>query len=172
MTATAAELHECLSVFVGTIDEAIRLQEAAVGRMKDMAEAVKARDEGALCRILDEAGVTAGQSASAAKARVAATVRLAEAVGCPPGEITLTRLARRVPAEEGAALESRRRRLVALRGDLVRQHRYTAAFLGECARLNRALLLGLLPDTESVKTYGPPGGRHRGPRTGLLDARS
>jgi hypothetical protein len=172
MTATAAELHVCVTEFVETIDESIRLQEAAAGQLKSMAEAVKTRDEAALRRILDEADATAEKSAMAAKVRTVAALRLAGALGCGPEEVTLTRLAHRVPAAEGEVLESRRRRLVTLQGELRRQHQYTAAFLGECAHLNRSLLLGLLPDTESVKTYGRRGGRQRGPRTGLLDARS
>lgn len=183
MTATAANLtpgdspgaNYCsaqVSEFLGALDEAIRLQEAALGRLRGLPDAVMARDEDAVRRILAEADAASEQFAALAQAREVAKGRLAAAVACPPEEVTLSWLLGRVPAAEAEAIEARRRRIAALVGDIRRQHRRTAAFLGECAHLNHAFLTGLFPDMESVKTYGHRGRRGDRAGTGLLDARS
>jgi hypothetical protein len=172
MTATAAEIHTLVGEFLAVLDEAIRLQETAVDRLKGLCDAVTARNEAALRQIIDDAGMTSAKFAAVEHARQALSARLAAAVGCGLEEVTLSRLVRRVSAEDAQAIEERRRRITALGGDIRRQHRRTAAFVGECAHVNRAFLLGLFPEMESVKTYGHRGGHSRGVGAGLLDARS
>jgi hypothetical protein len=53
-----------------------------------------------------------------------------------------------------------------------RNHLKAVAFLGECARLNRALLAGLFPDAGVAPTYGASGRSPACSGGGLLDARS
>jgi hypothetical protein len=86
MTATATEIHARVGEFLGTLDEAIRLQEAALGCLRGLSDAVMTRDEDAVRRILAEAGAASEQFAALAQAREVAKVRLAAAVGCPPEE--------------------------------------------------------------------------------------
>jgi hypothetical protein len=172
MTAVAAQLQASAREFLAAMDETIRLQETAAGLMDRMVEAVKSRNENALRTVIAEAESVAGPAASAAKAREVAAARLAHALGCRPEDVTLRRLVEGLPAGEAATLRTQSRRIEASLDNLRRRHLYANAFLGECSHLNRAMLLGLLPDTESLKTYGRRGRSTRGPRTGLLDARS
>lgn len=172
MTATATDIHVRVSEFLETLDACVRLQETALGRLQGLSDAVMAGDEDVVRRTLDEAEAASEQFAALVQARELAKGRLAAAVECRPEEITLSRLLGRVPPAEAEAIEARRRRMAALVGDIRRQHRRTAAFLGECAHLNHAFLTGLFPDMESVKTYGHRGGSARRAGAGLLDARS
>jgi hypothetical protein len=169
---TTPEVKTLVGEYLAVLDEETRLQEAAVGHLKSLSAAVASRDEQTLESLLKEADAAHERLAQLEMRRRATADRLAAALRCRNENLTLKRLVRELPASEGQAVERRRRRLQTLVGEIRRQYLRTAAMLGECARLNRALLTGLFADVGSTATYGASGKSPAWPGGGLLDVRS
>jgi hypothetical protein len=170
---TTPEVKTLVGEYLAVLDEETHLQEAAVGHLKGMSDAVVSRNEQAMERLFKQADEVHDQFAQLETRRRTTGDHLAMALHCRREDLTLRRLARDLPKPEGQAVEGRRRRLRTLVGETRRQYLKTAALLGECARLNRALLAGLFPDAGNTPTYGASGRRSpRRPADYLLDARS
>jgi hypothetical protein len=137
-----------------------------------MADAVAARDERALERLLGEAADTQSRMRETQARRTHLGARLADGLVGAARPATLAALAAALPDGPAGAVERRRLRIEGLAGECRRQHLRTAGLLVECARLNRALLVGLFPHMRSARTYGAGGRAAGGPDGGLLDARS
>jgi len=164
-------IQPLLADLLDVLDEQIVLEEQAVGHLRGMYEALLARDDAAMARLMDEALATHERFASAETRRVALGSELADALSWDRRDATLLRIATETPGPQGEALRRRHVRIQALVGEVRRQHLRTASLLVECARLNRAVLGGLLPQADRLETYGT-GGQVRRPGRGLLDTRS
>jgi DNA repair exonuclease SbcCD ATPase subunit len=172
-TAPLSALRPLVTDYLATLDDEVRLQEVALGQLSAINEAVASRDEAALQRLMAEADAAQAQFVAAEERRRAARDRLAGALGWRAEEATLSRLARALPGADGLILVERRRRIEAMAREVRRRHLQTAALLAECARINRALLMGLLPELgDAVRTYGTGGMDPWRPGAGLVDARS
>jgi hypothetical protein len=170
---TTPEVKTLVGEYLAVLEEETHLQEAAVGHLKGMSAAMTSRDERAMEILFKEAEEAHDHLAQLEDQRRATGNRLAAALHCRQEDLTLKRLALELPAPEGRAVETCRRRLQTLVGEIRRQHLRTVAMLGECARLNRTLLTGLFTDAGNTATYGACGKRSpRRPANYLLNARS
>jgi ABC-type transporter Mla subunit MlaD len=172
MIGMPESLGPLVGEFLAVLDEQVRLLEAAVGHLAAFSDALAGRDDPALHRLVAEADAAQERFAAIEEKRRAVCGRLAAALLWRPDETTLARLAGVLPPVERQAVEERRRRIRSLAQEVRRRHLRTAALLVECARLNRALLLGLFPALETVRTYGAAGLSPWRPGAGLLDTRS
>jgi len=172
MTAALTAPQSLVRDLLTVLDDEIRLEEAAVGHLQGLAGAILSRDEREAERLMDEAAETQSEFEQVEEERQSLCEGLATALCRPRAEITLSGLVRDMPAPEAEAIHARRCRLQRLAGEVRRAHLRTAALLWQCAHLNRALLLGLFPQTESARTYEPGGTAPRRPDSGLVDARS
>jgi broad specificity phosphatase PhoE len=73
-------------------------------------------------------------------------------------------------AEQAERMADLRGRLIRAAEQLKRKHLDTAVLLTESMKVNRMLLDGLLPNQQSVTTYGTKGQRRWRPGAGVLDA--
>jgi len=172
MTAAVTDLadlnHRDL---LAALDDEIALEEVAAGLLKQLSDAVLASDRPLIEALVDRATDTHALFEAAESRRRGACRALAQSLGCPRDAVTLSRLARELPAAEGRALDDRRRRIESLVTQLRRQHIRTAVLLHECARVNHELLVRLFPQMESTTVYGAGGTAGRRPGGSLVDAR-
>jgi hypothetical protein len=170
-TAAPADVADLARDLLATLDEEIVLEEAAAAHLSGLSDAVAAHDRDLVEVLSDRAMDTHARFEAVEVRRRAACASLADSLGCPRKGITLRRLARELPPEEGRALDDRRRRIEALVGQVRRQHVRTAVLLHECARVNHELLVQLFPQMESTAVYGADRTLRR-PGGSLVDARS
>ena len=95
---------------------------------------------------------------------------LANAIGCNPHRLRLADLMARLDDERRATLDYRRQQIILLVQEVRGQHLRTTMHLLESARINRMLLEGLFPQTESVNTYDMNGSSSWHADGGLVDA--
>jgi hypothetical protein len=169
---TAPELKTLVGEYLAALEEQTQLQATAVGHLKGLSAAMASRNPQAMECLLKEADEAQQRLAQLEARRRTAGDRLAAVLRCRQEELTLKRLARDLPGPEGRAVEGCRRRLRSMIEEVRRNHLKAVAFLGECARLNRALLAGLFPDAGVAPTYGASGRSPACSGGGLLDARS
>jgi flagellar biosynthesis/type III secretory pathway chaperone len=170
MTAAVTDLADLTNDLLAVLDEEIGLETAAAAHLGGLSEAVIARDRGLIDTLSDRAMETHALFEVAEVRRTAAMAALAAALGCSRGHVTLRRLVRELPGEEGRALDDRRRRIESLVNQVRRQHLHTAVLLHECARVNHELLVQLFPQMDSTNVYGSNRTVKR-PGGSLVDAR-
>jgi len=171
MTTAAAQRESLVDELLAVLDETIDLQQEAFAQLQALSEAILARDDATLGQRVDDLDRTASRFESVARRRNAVRSRLAQALACPVGQMTLGRLAREVPQPQAGAIRMRRERLRDLAEAVRRQHLETAVLAAEVARASRSLLQGLLPRAGEGRTYRTDGTAVWQPGHGLLDAR-
>jgi hypothetical protein len=171
MTATAADTGPLVEELLAALDEAVALEEGAVGELKALSQAALARDGQVLEGLMARLGAVQARHESAERRCVRARARLAAALDCPAAGGTVEWLSSRLSGPQASGLRDRRRRLQAATDAARAQHLETAVLLAELARANRALLEGLLPRHGEPRTYGTDGRAHWRPDRGLFDAR-
>ncbi|KPJ76035.1 MAG: hypothetical protein AMS14_02645 [Planctomycetes bacterium DG_20] len=171
MTTATAQRDPLVDELLAVLDETIDLQRETLEQLRALSKAILARDDKTLGQRMDDLGRTPPRLDAVARRRNALRSRLARALGCPVGEMTLERLAREVPEPQAAAVRLRRARLRDLAEAVRMQHLETAVLVAEVARVNRSLLLGLCPGAGETGTYRTDGTALWQPGHGLLDAR-
>lgn len=173
MRLSSSHIQPLVHDFLAVLDEQIVLEEATVNHLKGLSEAILSRDDNGVQRLMDDAADTQERFSAVEARRRAAGRNLAQALHWTSEDTTLTRLVAEMPESElRQAVDERRRRLMGLVDEVRRQHLRTATILIESARINRAFLEALFPQTEGVKTYGSGGTSANHPGAGLVDARS
>lgn len=158
-----------INELLAALDEQTELLEGKRARLAELSTALIARDDDAterLLAVLEQVEI----DQRAADTRLA-VVRMAVAValGSSAGDVRLSELIKHLSPAQAAEVAGRRaaiiRKAAALRGE----HLRTVLHLAEAARINRMLLEGLLPGSESVVTYGARGSDHWRSEVGLVD---
>jgi len=171
MTRTPTTCDAPVEAFIGTLDEAVGLQEEVLAQLEAMAEAVGRLDESALRAQMVHLDPMPARLEEAGRRRHRARVQLAEALGRPVADVTLGRLARDLPEPQAGRIRRCRARLRDLGEAVRRRHLRTAVLLGQAARINQSLLAALVPETDRPRTYGTDGSRDRSTGRAVLDAR-
>jgi len=158
--------------FLATLDEEIALLEVKRSQLAALAEALIKRDNETTEDLLKRMEATEQTQASVDQRLAGMRAKLAEAIGCPAGDLRLADLAEQLPHEQAQQLDARREKII-LRGQELRQeHLKTAMMLAECSRVNRLLLDCMLPGGETVVTYGSAGADLWRSAPGLVDMES
>ena len=155
---------------LAVLDEHAELLELKRAQMQELSAVLMASDDSAT-EILLQRIEQVQRTETLLDARLASLRgALAGAFNCPAGEFKLARLIEELPADMGAAVETRRQRIVEGVQRFRRQHLETVMLLSECARVTTLLLDSILPAGEAVVTYGATGADHQWrPENGLLD---
>jgi len=172
MTAAAAEIEPLAGQLVEALDETIALQQEVVAQLGALSDGMLSRDSAAAERLMDGLGAMVPRLEAAAQRRAALRSRLALAMDCPVGDVTLARLGRDLPPPLSGAVAARQKHLRDLAETVRAGHLRTAVRLSEVARVNRTILAGLLPGRHGDRTYRTDGRTQWLDGYGLLDARS
>lgn len=152
------------------LNEEIALLTLRRAQLETLSKALIENDDKALERLLAEMEETQQIQADTERKLQALRAALANAVGCDPNRLRLASLMERLDDEHRAMLDYRRQRIILLVKAVRAQHLRTTMHLLESARINRMLLEGLFPRTQSVGTYDVHGSSCWHPDGGLVDA--
>lgn len=156
------ELHHIL-------DEEIRLLHERACQFDELYDAILHRQNDRMETLLAEMTATQQEQAKVDTSLDALRQLFARSLRCEPGQIKLSELADHIDNPD--AVLHKREQIILLSEALKKKHLNTAVLLTECARINRALLDGLLPENEpSLTTYGHGGSNPWRSNTGLVDA--
>jgi flagellar biosynthesis/type III secretory pathway chaperone len=156
---------------IGLLDQEIELLGIRIGQFDALYEAILHRRNDEMESLLETMTRTQQQQATLDVTLQDMRRLFARWMGCPPGEVRLASIAQAV--SDGRQVESRRERIIVLAEKLKKKHLHTAVLLGECSRLNRMLLDGLLPSgPQPITTYGRGGRKDWQSSSTLLDTES
>jgi len=156
---------------LAALDQQIDLLEAKRSQLADLFDGLIARDEEAVEAVLERIERTERLQTAADSYLSRVRGELARVIGGEGRKLRLLDVIEQLPPEQSRALADRRGRIVELSDSLRRQHLQTVLVLGECARINRLLLESILPEGESVMTYGTGGSDLWRSGTGLVDTK-
>ena len=168
----SSDLEPSLNELLGALDEEAQLLEQKRSQLTDLFRALMDRNEEATEAVLGEIERAQSLQVSADFRLSEARRILAEVLGYPVAGFKLSKLIALLPPAWAQPLGVRRQRILTLTGALRREHLRTATLLGECIRVNRALLSCLLPAGEPVVTYSTGGADVWRPETGIMDSES
>lgn len=171
MTTVSVELTPLVDQLIEILDETIALQQEIVEQLPAASHVMVTRDEAAMAQLMDDLGRMELRLEDVARRRSAVRSRLAAALNCPVGEVSLESLARLLPEPLSSTIHRRRRSLRRLAETVRRRHLETAVLLAEMVRVNRSLLHGLFPKTDGAEVYRTDGTTHWQPGRALFDAR-
>ena len=169
MTATPGVLA-LVDEMVPVLNEEITLLTLRRAQLETLSRALIANDDKALERLLSEMEETQQIQSDTERKLQALRTALANAMGCNPHRLRLADLMDRLDDEHRAMLDYRRQQIILLVREVRAQHLRTTMHLLESARINRMLLEGLFPHTESVDTYDMNGSSSWRADGGLVDA--
>lgn len=171
MTAALSGHEPLVDQWVAAVDAAVALQGETADDLRQVPAAVASRDPAALERLGDRLRCADARLAEAAVVRDRLRACLAAALGCPPADVTLRRLAARADDGRAAGLRRLRERVLAASDALRVQHLRAATLLDAYARAHHAVLVGLLRQGGDARTYRTDGTTPWWTERGLLDAR-
>ncbi len=166
-----------ITALLEVLDEDVRHLESALAQLDLLRSLLIRRENAALERLLGDIQQQAEAYRAIEQKRQQLRKDLALDLGCTEGELTLSRLRRKLsgpPCSEaqrrcGAAVAARQARLRSLAAQLKREHTLTALLLRDAARFNRSLLRVFLGSTgRGCATYSPTGVAERGPGAALM----
>ncbi len=162
MKACANTIESKVDQLLGVLDEDIRYIHDGLLQLNELRSAVIKRDDAALNRLLSTIRAKADSYAANESNRQALRKDLANALGCNVEQMTLTKLASRLPIEKKAQVASKKVELKTLINELKKEHLSTSMLLSECARFNNLLLRSIfdLGKTGTV-TYRANGAANR-----------
>ncbi len=169
MIHVTEEIRSLINELLKVLGEEIALMNARQRQLGMLSEAIIARNDGDMEKILGEMERTREVQASVDMHLQSVRTAFAEAIGLRCGDIRLSRLIEQLPPQYQLALDTRRSQIVSLAESLRKQHLQTSMLLLESARINKLLLKCLFPQNDEVKTYGTGGARDWREDTGLLN---
>jgi hypothetical protein len=147
-----------LAALLDVLDEDIRHMESTLSRLDTLRSLVIKREDAALERLLDEIRQQADAYRSNEQKRQQLRRGLAAGLGCPEGDLTLSKLRDELVGQARAAVADRQVRLQALAARLKREHTLTVLLLRDCTRFNRSLLQAFFGSGgRGGTTYSPSG---------------
>ncbi|MBM4028538.1 MAG: hypothetical protein FJ280_24555 [Planctomycetes bacterium] len=162
MEARTARLLEVL-------DEDIRHLAGALRRLDTLRTLLIQRADDELETLLGEIRREAETRRVQEQQRQQLRRELAADLGCPEGQLTLSRLQGELTGPTRAALAERQARLRSLAAQLKQEYTLTVLLLRDCSRLNRSLLRIFLGSGDrGGATYSPTGTEKRPPGAALM----
>ena len=172
MISTAADITDLVNELLSVLDEEIALLDLRRSQLEAVSRAVIDRDDDALERLIGQIE-QAWHSQVRGDLKLKALCRaLAESLGQSQQKVKLVELSDKLPKAQRLDVDLRRGRIVLQAQRFRKQHLETVVLLSECARINRLLLEGLLPGSETVTTYEKGGAAMWRSGTHLVDAES
>lgn len=171
MTTVSVELTPLVDQLIEILDETVALQQEIVEQFPAASHVMVTRDEAAMAQLVDDLGRTQPRLEDVARRRSILRSRLAAALNCPVGEVSLKSLARLLPEPLSSTIHRRRQSLRRLAETVRQRHLETAVLLAEMVRVNRSLLHGLFPKTDGAEVYRTDGTTQWQPGGGLFNAR-
>ena len=140
MKAATTTIENKVDELLAVLDEDIRYIRDGLLQLNELRSSVIKRDDAALNRLLSTIRAKADSYAANESKRQALRKDLANALGCNVEQMTLTKLASRLPIEKKAQVAGKKVELRTLINDLKKEHLSTSMLLSECARFNSLLL--------------------------------
>ncbi|MCD4823810.1 MAG: flagellar protein FlgN [Phycisphaerae bacterium] len=169
MKENNSQLHEMAGELLSLLDEEIGLLHIRCRQFDSLYDAILHRDNPALETLLEEMANSQQDQAELDTQLEALRIILAKSLECDPKELKLSMLSDNLDQPLATEVEYKRQQIILLAEKLKRKHLDTALLLSESARINRMLLEGLLPNNETVTTYGVGGASPWRDSTGLVD---
>ncbi len=163
-------LQEMVGELFVLLDEEIRLLRLRGQQFRELYEVVLHLKDEQMEPLLEEM-VKAQQSQAEMDSKLQALrAVIAKTLGLVPSEMKLEMLMDQLDKENSAELEYKRQQIILLAEQLKRRHLDAAVLLAENTRINRRLLEGLIPRSETITTYNTGGTTGWRDSTGLVDA--
>ena len=172
MISTASNVADLVSELLSVLDEEIALLDLRWSQMEAASCAIIDRDDDALERLIGQIERTQKSQARSDLKLKGLCRTLAESLGQGLQKVRLVELIGKLPKAQRLAVDCRMQQIILQAKKLHKQHLEINALLSECARINRLLLEGLLPGSETVMTYGESGATMWRSETSLVDAES
>jgi len=150
-------LDELVDRLTAVLDEEVALLHARRRQMAALSDTIVQRDNDAMGKLLQEMELAQDRQDRLDGELSEVRRRLAGALGVSPGAMRLEMVIQRLSGARRSAVESRRAAAMDATEALQRQHLQTSVLLIESARINRALLETLFPETRTAATYGAGG---------------
>lgn len=143
-TTIPTPVRENVEALLGVLDIDIQHISDSLAHLDALRSLLIKRDEACLSALLDTIRVKSNTYQGNERTRQCVRQALADLMGCPLQELTLSRLEQCLPEPWPRALAQRKRSLRALTSQLRQEHMRTQRLLMDCARLNSTLLDVLL----------------------------
>ena len=134
------KIEDKLDELMVVLDEDVRYIQQNISYLNELRSLVIKRDDSALSKLLERIQSEADRYRDNEKKRQSIRKEVAIALGCDPGEITLSRLEDELTGEKKARIGDRKIKLRELVVKLKQEHISTALLLSECVRFNNILL--------------------------------
>ncbi len=156
MTASALETR--IGSLLEVLDEDVRHLESALTRLESLRALLIKREEVGLQKLLEEIRGQGDTYRQNEQKRQQLRRELAAELGWVEGDLTLSKLQRKLAGPSRAALAQRQTRLRALGMELKREYSLTVLLVRDCIRFNRSLMQILLGSGgRGSATYSPTG---------------
>ncbi|MCD6392367.1 MAG: hypothetical protein J7M40_02555 [Planctomycetes bacterium] len=171
MSNSAIKIEDAVDKLLGVLDEDVRHIRKSLSRLDDLRHSVIKRDDASLHQLLEDAQSESGSYKNRAARRRLLREELAVALGCAPGQMTLSRLEAELSGARKAQVSERKMTLQTLIDRLRTEHTGTMMLLSDCARFNGMLLKSVLQlgQTGGI-TYSPRGSVQRQINTAFVDS--
>ncbi|MHC4622297.1 MAG: flagellar export chaperone FlgN [Planctomycetota bacterium] len=144
MNATARSIEDKVDELLVILDEDIQHIQKSLLQLNELRSMVIKRDDVGLGELLERIRPASEERAAGELKRRSIREELAAEMGCPPEQVTLSRLETVLPREKRAEVAQRKTQLKLLVAELKKEHLSTSLLLLECARFNRLLLRSIL----------------------------
>ncbi|MBN1554471.1 MAG: hypothetical protein JXA11_06980 [Phycisphaerae bacterium] len=170
MNPPANALHGMTPDLLALLDEEITLLGLRAKQFDDLYEAILHRRDERMETLLADMTLAQQRQAVLDDKLQAMRSMLSRALGREQQDIRLSELVGLLEETPSRQLREKRQQIILLAERLKRKHLTTAILLAESARINRLLLESLLPQTDTVTTYGAGGAKPWRTSSGLVDA--
>jgi len=156
------EIKDKINELLGVLDKDIEHVEQSLTHLNDLRSFVIKRDSVALGQLLEKIRAQVDNYVANELKRLSLRKELADAFGCEPEQLNLSRLEANAVEQDKAQISRRKTKLARLTNKLREEHIATAMLLAECGRLNR-LLINTIFNTavNSALTYDSKGSTAR-----------
>jgi len=171
MNNAAIEIEDTVDKLLAVLDEDIRNIRKSLSTLDDLRHLVIKRDDASLRKLLEGAKSESSSYKNSEAKRQLLREKLAIALDCAPGQMTLSRLETELSGERKAQVAERKIRLRTLIDKLQKEHAGTMMLLSDCARFNGMLLKSVLQLGQTGEiTYSPQGSVQRRIDTVFVDS--
>ncbi len=143
MKATAVGIEDKVDELLACLDKDIRHIQESLLHLNELRRLVIKRDDAALGRLLENIQAESDRYRAHELSRQSIREELANTLGCPLGQMTLSALEASLPEAKKNQVTQMKAELRSLIEELKKEHLGTALLLSECARFNNLLLKGI-----------------------------
>ena len=166
MVASKIQVPDELIVF---LDNQITNIEQTLYRLDRLRAAVIRRDDGSLEELMEEVRDEGLRKKQTDLQMRQLQVKLSSVLGCPPGEVNMTRLCEQLTGQDRQIVQEKQATLQRLTHDLGNERQGTELLLRECARFTRSLLSSMVGVKNQTRTYTAQGQEQWNVHCGLMN---